>query len=251
MSDNMIKRIQHCLTGETLVSLADGSRKALEDVTSSDVLLAWDFYEGHVTTSTAAILFKTEPSKVDVTRTVFINEETGERTTLSIIGEHGVFDIDTGKYEYLGNNKSCRMLIDHRFAILNPDGTIGSAILRSLNTSERICRAYSPISDEHICVFAEGLLTASDAIEGIINCFEVDTKSMRYDRNQMQIDISKYGLFIYDDLHSYCCEDLFNSLQLQYLKVAMGKELITFDILAWLIVTYVPERGTLAITRRA
>ncbi len=143
------------------------------------------------------------------------------------------------------------MLIDHRFAILNPDGTIGSAILRSLNTSERICRAYSPISDEHICVFAEGLLTASDAIEGIINCFEVDTKSMRYDRNQMQIDISKYGLFIYDDLHSYCCEDLFNSLQLQYLKVAMGKELITFDILAWLIVTYVPERGTLAITRRA
>ena len=71
------------------------------------------------------------------------------------------------------------------------------------------------------------------ATEGFINIFEVNPETMKVDEAQMTADIEKYGLFTYEDFAEYIPEEVFYAFNGQYLKVAMGKGLLTWvDIYA-------------------
>ena len=63
---------------------------------------------------------------------------------------------------------------------------------------------------------------------------------MSYDKQKMKADIKKYGLFTYEE---FCKtlpvpEEIFNAVNGKYLKVAMGKGMISFDKLAELVERY-------------
>ena len=68
--------------------------------------------------------------------------------------------------------------------------------------------------------------------------FEYD-EDLKYNEEAMQRDIETYGLYTYEDFSEYISEEAFNSSPSVYLKVAVGKGMITYeqiiDIILWLL----------------
>ena len=79
--------------------------------------------------------------------------------------------------------------------------------------------------------FANGFLNTPNIpgdITGLVNYFAYDG-DLKYNEAQMQADIEKYGLYTYEDFKDYISEETYNSSPAVYLKVAVGKGMITFE----------------------
>jgi hypothetical protein len=48
-----------------------------------------------------------------------------------------------------------------------------------------------------------------------------------YDEVQMQADIEKYGVYVYEDFAKYMSEEIFDMLGIQYFKISVEKGLLT------------------------
>lgn len=82
-------------------------------------------------------------------------------------------------------------------------------------------------------------------IGGLFNIFEVDGDTMQYDSAAMAADISKYGLFTYEEFadHVPVPVEVFEAFDAQYFKVAIGKGLLDYAILNRLAERYAPLLG--------
>ena len=100
--------------------------------------------------------------------------------------------------------------------------------------------AYSPVTYNHLCYYVNGMLSMPGATEGLINIFDVDPITMSYDTKAMTADITQYGLFSYEEFSKLfsVSEDVFIAFNGQFLKVSIGKGLITIDELQNLIQQY-------------
>lgn len=100
--------------------------------------------------------------------------------------------------------------------------------------------AYSPVTYGHLCYYVNGMLSMPGATTGLINVFDVDPDTMRYDTAAFAADVAEYGLFTYEEFSLLCPvpEIIFNAFIGQYLKIALGKGLITEENLASLIDRY-------------
>lgn len=149
-----------CIIEGTQITLADGSTKAIEDITYDDELLVWNFYEGKFDTA--------KPSWIKVEQTTsryclakFSNGAEvgfvgpGERTRKSDGGRgyHRIFNNEAGAFTYVGTEET-------------PIGTTTFADDNSFPTvvSEEIVekevKFYSVITDKHFNIFANGILTS-------------------------------------------------------------------------------------------
>ena len=70
--------------------------------------------------------------------------------------------------------------------------------------------------------------------------FEVG-ENMKYDEEKMQEDIEKYGLFTYEEFADLVTEEQFYALNAPYVKVAVGKGIITMDDLYRIIEELIPK----------
>ena len=77
-------------------------------------------------------------------------------------------------------------------------------------------------------------------VEGMFNIFDVDTDAMTYDFEALQKDIETYGLFTYEDFEDIIPEDVFEMCGGAYLKIAIGKGLITWDRIVEIAQRYAP-----------
>ena len=77
-------------------------------------------------------------------------------------------------------------------------------------------------------------------IDGMFNIFEVYPDTMTINAEAMAQDIETYGLFTYEEFAELLpvTEDVFNAFNGQYLKVAIGKGLITVEQLGNLVNRY-------------
>ena len=105
-------------------------------------------------------------------------------------------------------------------------GKLGKARLVSRIVSIRTVREYSPVSVCHLNVITNGLLSIAGEIEGWFNYFDYDS-SLKYDSAKIDMDIKKYGLYVYDDFKDYIRKEIFDMLPIPYLKVSVAKGLTT------------------------
>ena len=102
-------------------------------------------------------------------------------------------------------------------------------------------RIFCPVTYFHMNSFANGLLNTPNIpgdITGLVNYFEYD-EDLKYNEEAMQRDIETYGLYTYNDFSEYISEEAYLSSPSVYLKVAVGKGMITYDeivdIIMWLL----------------
>ena len=226
-----------CIAAGTLITLADGTQKAVEELTGSEMLLVWNMATG--TLDTAPILFiDSDP----IATYSVINLYFSDGTQVKVISEHGFWDYDLNEYVYL--DKDAAQYIGHWFNKLSADEN-GNSISQKVQLVNVVIQteyttAYSPITYGHYCYYVNGMLSMPGGIDGMFNIFEVDAETMKYDEAQMQAEIAQYGLYTYEEFAQLfpVSEEVFEAFNGQYLKVAMGKGLIDADRLEELIGRY-------------
>lgn len=221
-----------CLAEGSLITLADGSQKAVEDLTGDEMLLVWDLHTG--TFGSAPILcIDSDP----VGHYQVIQLSFSDGTAVDVISEHGFFDIDLNEYVYL--DKDAAEYIGHDFWKQGTNG-MTAVTLVDVEIETEVTVAYSPVTYGHLCYYVNGMLSMPGGIGGLFNIFEVDAETMTYDAEGMAADIEEYGLYTYEELNALVPvpEIMFDAVNGQYLKVAVGKGMITLEQIGELVDRY-------------
>lgn len=221
-----------CLVEGTLITLADGTQKAVEELTGTESLLVWNMETGEY--DSAPIMFvDSEPiGHYEVIELTF-----SDGRTVGVVAEHGFWDVDLNEYVYLDENADD--FIGHDFVVR--DGAGRSVVtLTDVDISTEVTTVYSPVTYGHLCYFANGMLTMPGGIEGLFNIFEVDPDTLTIDEESYASDIAEYGLYTYEEFAETfpISEEVFEAFNGQYLKVSMGKGLITEARIGELIARY-------------
>lgn len=226
------KTKKSCVTEDTLVLLADGTVKQIKDVESGEMLLAWDFEKGELTASPVVFNKGEENKEYEVIRAIF-----SDGTEVDVIGEHGFFDMDLGKYVYF--DSTAAKYIGHSFAKLC--GTENTSVtLTDVIIETRLTVPYDTNTYGTLCFYTNDMLSIAGGIEGIFNIFEVDTDTMTYDEEAMQADIAKFGLLDYESFPIELPEVMFDAFCGKYLAVSVGKGITTWENIAALAEYYLP-----------
>lgn len=143
-----------CLIEGTQITLADGSTKAIEDITYDDELLVWNFYAGRFD--------KAKPSWIKIAEVAprynlvkFSNgSEVGFVGAGGEKGYHRIFNKEAGAFTYTGNFKET----PNGTTTFAQDGTFPTVI--SQEVVEKSVKYYNVITDNHYNLFANGILTS-------------------------------------------------------------------------------------------
>ena len=143
----------NCFIEGTQITLADGTTKAIEDITYDDELLVWNFYDGKFDTA--------KPTWIKVEETAprydLVKFSDGrEFGTVGAGGEkgyHRVFNKEAGAFTHIGTNAT--PIGTTTFA---DDGTNPTIISEEI--IEKPVKYYNIITDKHYNIFANGILTS-------------------------------------------------------------------------------------------
>lgn len=226
-----------CVTKGTLITLANGQQVPVESLTGDEMLLVWNMYTGQF--DTAPILFiDSDPLR----QYKVINLSFSDGTIVKVVSEHAFWDYTLNKYIYL--REDAAQYIGHYFNKhgFDSDGNLTSYSVQlvDVNITQENTTVYSPVTYSHLCYYVNGMLSMPGGIEGLFNIFDVDATLMKYNQESLKADIEVYGLFTYEELSQMIpiSVETFNAINAQYLKVAIGKGLVTIDELATLYMRY-------------
>ena len=231
-SPGYFKSESSCVTGDTLVTLSDGTKKRIDLITDDDQLLVWDNFNGEFVAVSSAIIFNHGYANNTVIELKF-----SDNTTVKIINLHQFMDLNLNKYVTI-TEESVSNYIGHEFA--KRDGeTYKKVKLIDFNIREENIKAYGIISAYHYNILVEDMLSTDFMKKDydLFNYFEYG-EGMKFNEEQMKIDIEKYGLYTYDDFSDYLTYEQFVAFNIQYMKISVGKGKYTFDGIISLIVEY-------------
>ncbi|HBS10411.1 MAG TPA: hypothetical protein DEA28_01580 [Firmicutes bacterium] len=227
-----------CITSNTLILMSNGTYKKAIDIRANDLVMSINHETGKI--EPTPIVFNDHIDKeadiYDVLSLEFSNDKTVE-----IVYEHGFFDLDTNKYEYitLDNYQS---FIGHRFVsvdYINGKFIKGIATLNKGYITNKFTRICSPVTYKNLNIITENMLSMPGGISGLFNIFEYD-KNLAYDQVKENEDINKYGLLDYSYFNNLIPYEVYEAFNGKYLKVAMGKGILTKKLLNNYIERYLP-----------
>lgn len=219
-----------CFTPDTLITLADGTQKRIDEVNFGDKILAWDFFTGQYVEKDISLLVNHGENLYRVANLRF-----SDGTMLRLIGEHGVFDYDLNKYVYITAD-NVKDYIGHRFVQQNLDGGYNIVMLKTGFVTQEYTSAWSITSADTSNAFASGLLTVAPP-DDFYNWIEMGGK-LRYDAEKFAADVEKYGLYTYDVFADYVTYEQFVAFNGAYLKIPVEKGLFKFEYILELIELY-------------
>ena len=224
-----------CVTGDTLVTLADGTQKRVDALDGTEVLLVWDFYEGKYTISPVGAIVN---HGYDIANEVTMKFSDG--TSIKALRGHGFFDITENKFVII-DEFNINDYIGHAFARYDDEGNCETTILVDYSVKSTYNEIWTIVSAVHFNCVLNGLLTLSPTdfpdSPSYLMPFEIG-EDMKYDEAAMQADIEAYGQYTYQEFSEYCTYEQFVGLNFANWKVAVGKGYITFDEIVYLIETY-------------
>ena len=222
----------NCITGDTLITLADGTQVRVDSLTGAEELLVWNMATGKLDKAPIMFVDNDPEAEYEIIHLYF-----SDGTDVKVIYEHGFWDYDLNKYVYLDQNAA--QYIGHTFAKQNGD-VLEKVQLVDVVIETEVTTAWSPVTAEHLCYFVNGMLSMPGGVGGLFNIFDVDPETMTYDQEAMQRDIETYGLYTYEELNAICplSEDMFNAAGGAYLKISIGKGNLTEAELITMITRY-------------
>ena len=222
-----------CVTGDTLITLADGSQVRVDSLTGNEMLLVWDHVKGELSVAPIAYIVNHDEtiSKHNVMSLVF-----SDGSNVDIIGEHVFFDKTLNKYVAITAD-NVNEFIGHVFVSNVGDGLSEITLVAAIE-EERNTGVYEVVTYQSITCFTNGVLSASAYLDPILNVFDIDEDTLAYDLELMMADIEKYGLYTYEDFEGLVPVEAFEMYNAAYLKVAVGKGYITWNDILDLIDIY-------------
>lgn len=229
------KESSSCITAGTLVTLADGTQKKVEDLTMDDIILVFNHETGEY--EAAGIIFIEDDGwkEYNVITLTF-----SDGTITKLIYEHAYFDLTLGKYVYI-TEQNYTDFIGHEFAMQSEDG-FERVTMTNATLAVEYTGCYSLVTVYHLNYFVDGLFSIPGGITGLFNMFEYGD-DLVYDQEKMQADIEEYGLFTYEDFEDFLPYEFYQAFPAAYLKVSIGKGLMTFDDIYLYIDQFLVKNG--------
>ena len=227
-----------CLVEGTMITLADGSQKAVEDLKVGDMIMVFNHITGEY--EAMPLIFNTHADVLEAQNYDVLYLQFANGKEVKIVQSHGFFDTTLMKYVYI-NYENYTDFVGHEFYAIDENGIEERVELTNAFVKNECVRIFCPVTYFHMNSFANGFLNTPNIpgdITGLVNYFEYDA-DLKYNEEAMQRDIETYGLYTYDDFSEYISEEAYNSSPAVYLKVAVGKGMITYeeivDIIYWLL----------------
>ena len=234
-----------CIAEGTFITLADGSHKAVEDLTAEDLVLVFNHETGELDAAPMPLMVHNGES-AETRRVMTLVFSDG--TEIRVIGDHGFFDTDANEYVYI-SSENVEALIGHHFyknSLKDGVFTAEKVALTGVRYSTEEVRYFAPISAYHLNYFANDFLSMTSLMTGYFNIFELD-EDMKYDAEKMEADIEAYGLLSFEDylpfieaygkntgsvlgdLDEDVYRELYEYFPAKYFAVSVGKGIVTMD----------------------
>jgi len=211
-----------CILAGTLITLADGSQKKVEDLKADDVLLVYDFFEGRMMPRKMLGCVRSESEGIDVIRL-----KTTSGNELAIVDYESVFDMDAKKFVTISAD--------------NYQDMVGKRIMRNNNghyAFDTIEQATLTVEDAvHYEIYTEKSLSyiANNLLVRYPYDYDFDyyllDSNYKVDQEELDKDIEKYGLYTYDQFADVVSEDFFDKFNIAYFKVLVDKAGIPWEIM--------------------
>ena len=224
-----------CIPSGTLLTLADGTQKKVEDLLDTDMLLVFNHETGRFEASPIIFVDRDEWKNYKI-----VNLEFSNGTKTRLIYEHGYFDLTLNKYVYI-TESNYQDYIGHEFAFYDGDKVNSVTLANSYITNEYV-GCYSPVTAYHLNYIVDGYISMPGGIEGLFNIFEYNN-DMTYNIEKMNEDIEKYGLYTYEDFKDYLPYEVYLAFPGPYLKISVEKGYITFEEIIGYIEQYLGRHG--------
>lgn len=210
-----------CVTGDTLITLADGSKKRIDELTVQDILLAFNHFTGEYEATPLAALINHGEAVHDIMRLTF-----SDGTTLELIGRHGLFNVTLNEYSHF-DTTTCFNFIDHEF--IKYDNGVNKVVkLIDVTIYQKYVGSYTLITSQNLNSLANDMLNITTGMIGLYNIFEYDENHM-FDKEQYELDVQKYGLYDYSVFEPYVEEQTFIDFGGKYFTVSIGKGYVEFE----------------------
>lgn len=208
-----------CFTPDTLVMLADGHKEEVKNLKVGDLIMTYNHELGKWEAQPIAVLTYQEAAKHQVLDLYFAN---GNK--IEVLFGHVFLNANTRLYDEIRLENITEYLGEE---YLYKDGNeLKKTKLINYEIREENTEVYSIVSAYNYNHLLDDMLCISDDIPGLYNYFELD-ENYNYDLAKMQADIAKYGLYTYEDFQDYISYEEFVIFNAKYLKVAVGKGLLT------------------------
>ena len=142
-----------CFTEGTLITMSDGSKKKIEEIDYSDSLLVWNFDDSKFDVASPLWIMKPVTTK-------YVNIEFSDGSSLGIAGtletksSHRIFNLDKGEFTYSIPEEHTPI----GTRTFNDKGEIVTIVGKT--ESEGVANIYNVVTDYHMNIFAEGILTS-------------------------------------------------------------------------------------------
>ena len=212
--------------------MANGEQKTVENLKVGDEVKVFNHMTGKIDTSFIAVNVHENQERVEskIINLVFSN---GVKTRISY--EHGFFDKVLNEYVYI-NESNYKEMIGRKFIYVYKDNVETVTLINAYATYETVY-LFSPFSYKNLNIISDGLLSIGGDARGIFNYFELD-ENMKVIEEKMLADIETYGLFTYEEWSEYLTPIEFEAFNVKYLKVSIGKGLVTMEELLRYINSY-------------
>ncbi|MBR1581696.1 MAG: Ig-like domain-containing protein [Bacilli bacterium] len=227
-----------CVTGNTLVTMADGSYKAIKDVKLGELVKTWSFKEGAFVNRPIIWYESGTMQNADVITVVF-----DDGSKVEAIWKQSFFDAELLDYVTIDSS--------------NYSSFIGKKLLSDIGTStigyKRVVDAYVENKDTEYYeidtmydyqYLANNILTVEPTLHEHV-WFEV-TPEFKYDPIKMEQDLEKYGPLDYNLVKDLVTYDQYLWWGGEYLAVPIGKGYFTLDYLIEVIKQFINDNYEVA-----
>ena len=227
-----------CFTPDTLITLADGTQKRIDELTYNDQILVWNFNTGKYDVRYPSAIINHGESLYRV-----VSLEFSDGTIVRIIDQHGFFDTDQNKFVFI-SEENVQNYLGHRFTKLGEE-RCESVELVAYTVSEEITYAYSVLTYECENSFAAGMLSITPFPgvdnEAFYGCLVIG-ENMTYDQDAIQELIEKHGLYTFEELEAYGVSyEQYKGANLGFLKVIVGEGIVTLEEALRILSEFVPK----------
>lgn len=212
-----------CIVYGSMIRMADGREKPVQDLVEDDSVLAFDHKKGDCVSKRLFFNYHQNESNVVTAPILDLSFDNGESVWIHV--DHGFFDYTRMRYVYI-NKENFANFIGDDFVCIKNNGKLGITKLVEGRIEIKTVKVYSPVSEYQLNVFTNSLLSITGEIEGWFNYFDYGD-GLKYDEESMKRDIAKYGLYNYEDFKEYIRKEVFDLLPIPYLKISVGKGLTT------------------------
>jgi len=207
----------NCFAKGTKITMADGSKKNIEDVLLGDEVLTFNHETGEYEGQKVYLAYKGEYQKTPFT----LHFANGNK--LSIVGEHDLFEQESMKYVTISEENVNSFVGNHFY---NASEQCFEELLSVTFETDKT-DFYSLYTEFNANAIADDMLSVPNDADMFLNIYSFDGNLVA-DAEQLRNDLAQYGVFEYAPNEFYT-EYEYAALNLKYLNIVLGKGLVTMD----------------------